>query len=326
MQDQVDVVTLGAWLSIGLLVVTLAAFIAQLISKYGIGRVLRISTEVKLYLAIAATAMCGLTAARATARGTRLRWLTAAMVCAASVYFSTSRGFIAVAVIGGLAAFGLSRKDLDFRSIAKVGLATGLVIFALFVGLGQVLGKTYENSSIGQFDNFFSRHSAVSSLALPYQDLTASIPALDLLVKASPTWGVTHGCATAPIACGALRKVGVHTLRVPVAGPFTKAPLQWNAYTFLDRFLIDAGPALTLLLVAMTGLFAGYWWARARADSAVCLIVYAIGLPALVAAYRQNLIELLGIAAVIAVCLFLLAKPLSRFRLALRRSPAQGVT
>lgn len=338
-QDQVDVVALGALLSIALLAVALAAFLAQLISRYGVGRVLRISTEVKLYLAsgeaplsgtyvavaIAATAICGLAAALATARRTRLRLSTAAIVCAASVYFSTSRGFIAVALIGGLAAHGLVRKDLNLRSFAKVALPTGLVILALFVGLGQVLGKTYGNSTIGQFDNFFSRHSAVSSLALPYQDLTASIPALDLLVNASPTWGFAHGCATAPIACGALRKLGVNAVRVPVAGPFTKAPLRWNAYTFLDRFLIDGGPALTLVLVAITGLFAGYWWARARAGSTVCLLAYAIGVPALVAAYRQNLIELLGIAAVVGVCLLLLAKLLSRFRLAFR-SPAQGVT
>jgi hypothetical protein len=162
-------------------------------------------------------------------------------------------------------------------------------------------------------------------LALPYQDLSASIPALDLLVGASPTWGVAHGCATAPIPCGALRKLGVPTLRVPVAGPFTKPPLQWNAYTFLDRFLIDGGTALTLVLVASTGVLAGYFWARARAGSAAGIMVYALSVPVLVAAYRQNLIELVLLASLLGICLLLLARLLLSFRVQLGRRRVRHV-
>ncbi|HEX5225899.1 MAG TPA: hypothetical protein VFW29_12295 [Solirubrobacteraceae bacterium] len=319
-------VEVAAALAIGLLAVTLAAFLARLIAKFGVSHALRISAEVKVYLssneapasgiyvefAIAAAALCGLAWARARTRRGRRGWLVAALACAASVYFSTSRGFIAVALASALVAAALGRGAMPRRRMIASALAAGVVVVALFVGLGAVIGKTYGNSSIGQFDNFFSRHHAASSLALPYQDATASIPALDLLVRYSPTFGVAHGCATAPIVCGALRKLGLHVVRVPVAGQFTALPLQWNAYTFLDRFLIDWGPALTLVLVAITGLIAGFVWALARARSTVGILLYATCAPALVAAYRQNLIELVALAAGLAIVALLAGGRLAR--------------
>jgi hypothetical protein len=331
------VVELAAWLSLALLAATLAAFIAQLISRFGVPRVLRISPEVKLYLsggeaplsgtyvevAIAAASICALAAASARARGSRRWWLTATAACAASVYFSTSRAFIAVAIVAGIAALLMAGIKLDRGRLAGMTLTAVVLIAVSFIGLGSLLGKTYGNSGIGQFDNFFSRHPAVRWLALPYQDITASIPALDLLVGVSPTWGTAHGCATAPIPCGLVRKLGVPAVRVPVAGPFTKAPLRWNGYTFLERFLIDGGTALTLPLVAITGLLAGYWWARARAGSAAGIIVYAISVPALIGAYRQNLIELVVVAAIVGVGLLLLARVLSSLDFRFRRGLVQ---
>src|SRR5262249_55638526 len=128
----------------------------------------------------------------------------------------------------------------------------------------------------------------------------------------SPTWGVAHGCATAPVVCGALRKLGVPEVKVPVAGTFTSAPLPWNAYTFLDRFLIDGGVGVTLLLVLVTGLVSGYLWARARARTTLGILLYAVAVPALVGAYRQNLIELVALAALITVFLLLASRRLVR--------------
>lgn len=318
--EQAQAVELGAWLLIALLGVAFTAFLAGLVSRFGLGQVLQISPGVKLYLssgeaplsgayvevAIAAATMCAMAAATVRLPDRRRRWLAATIACASTVYFSTSRAFIIVALIAALAAFLLMGAKVNRRWLATAGIAGVVVTLALFTGLGAVLGKTYGKSTIGEFDNFFSRHQIARPLALPYQDATASIPALDLLTGVSPTWGIAHGCATAPIACGVLRKVGVHALRVPVAGPFTQAPLQWNGYTFLERFLIDFGTALTLVLVAITGVLAGYWWTRARAGSLASTIVYAIGVPVLVAAYRQNLIEIALVASVIGVSVFLL--------------------
>jgi hypothetical protein len=321
-------VHVAAVLAVGLLAVTLAAFLAHLIAKFGVSHTLRISAEVKVYLssneapasgvyvefAIAAAALCGLASGRASTRRARRGWLLTAAASAATVYFSTSRGFIAVALASALVAAALGRGAMPRRRMLAGALAAAVVVVALFVGLGAVIGKTYGNSSIGQFDNFFSKHPAFSSLALPYQDATASIPALDLLVRYSPTFGVAHGCATAPVVCGALRKLGADVVRVPVAGQFTALPLQWNAYTFLDRFLIDWGPVLTLVLVAITGLIAGFLWALAGSGSTVGILLYAISAPALVAAYRQNLVELVVIAAVLAVLALLAGGRLSRMQ------------
>jgi hypothetical protein len=336
-RSDVATVQLAAWLSIALLTVTLAAFLSHLIARFGVVRTLRITTEVKVYLAgaeapasggyvqvaVAAAALCALAAALAGTAGLRRRWLVAALACAGTAYFSTSRGFIGVALIAGLASLGVAAMNIDRRSLVKMTIALGAVMLVLFFGLGAVIGKTYGNSTIGGFDNFFSRHQAVSSLALPYEDLTASVPSLDLLVRDSTTWGRAHGCATAPIACGVVRKLGVPAVRVPVTAPFTSAPLQWNAYTFLDRFLIDGGTALTLVLVAITGVLAGYLWARARAGSTVGIIIYAIGAPALVFAYRQNLIELAFLASLLGAGLLLVARLLSRLRFARRMQTAR---
>ncbi|HWG08650.1 MAG TPA: hypothetical protein VN672_06545 [Solirubrobacteraceae bacterium] len=328
---------LAAWLALGLLALTLAVFLAQLVSRFGLTRALRITVEVKVYLAsaeaplsgvyveaaVAGAALCALAGARAGNVAARRRWLIGALACAATAYFSTSRGFIAIGLIAALTAVGVAGVSLSRRTLLAMGLAAAVTILTLFFGLGAVIGKTYGSSGIGQFDNFFSRNPAVSSLALPYEDLTAGIPALDVLVHNSTTWGRAHGCATAPIACGVVRKLGVPAVRVPVTAPFTRAPLQWNAYTFLDRFLIDGGTALTLVLVAATGTIAGYLWARARAGATVAILVYSISAPALVFAYRQNLIELVLLAAVLAAVLLLLARVLAPLTTSRSRRPVQ---
>jgi oligosaccharide repeat unit polymerase len=336
--EQGDSISLAAWLAVGLLVVTLAVFLAQLVSKFGSARVVRIAPEVKRYLssgtapisntyvdvAVAATVMCALAAAVASS-GVRWRWLTAAAASAGTVYFSTSRGFIVVALIAGLAALAGAGVRVNLRRLAATSLAAGVVILAMFIGLGSLLGKTYRSSTIGTFDNFFSRNPAMSSLALPYQDLSAGIPVLDRLVGVSTTWGRAHGCATVPPACGVLRRVGAPLVRVPVAGPFTKAPLPWNTYTFLDRFLIDGGTALTLVLVGITAVFAGYFWGRAIAGSVYGVIVYAITVPALVAAYRQNLVQLVLLSSLLGVALLVAARLLLRAREVRARRSAEQV-
>jgi hypothetical protein len=337
--SQARSVELAAGLALALLAITLAIFLAHLVSRFGVARTVRITAEVKVYLssaeaplsggyvefAVAGAALCALAGLRAGAGAAQRRWLLAALACAASAYFSTSRGFIAIGLIAALTVAGVAGAGLSRRTLLALVATAAVCILALFFALGAVIGKTYGSSGIGQFDNFFSRNPALSSLALPYEDLTAGIPSLDLLVRNSTTWGRAHGCATAPIACGVVRKLGVPAVRVPVTAPFTRAPLQWNAYTFLDRFLIDGGSALALVLVALTGVLAGYGWALARQGATIAIVLYAIGAPALVFAYRQNLIELVLLAGVAAAVLLLIARRLARFpRLTALLPPGRG--
>src|SRR5262249_33637754 len=161
-----------------LLAFALAVFLAQLVSRFGVGPVLRISPQVKLYLssgsapfagtyvnvAVAATVLCVMAAVLDKRAGAMRRWLIAAGACAGSVYFCTSRGFVAIAIVAGLSALALSRK-VNVRRLTAVVLAAVVVISVSFIALGSLLGKTYGNSRIGEFDNFFSRNPAVSWLA-----------------------------------------------------------------------------------------------------------------------------------------------------------------
>jgi oligosaccharide repeat unit polymerase len=323
--EDANVVRFAALLALPLLGLTLLAFFAQLVSRYGISRVIRISPEVKLYLssgeaplsgtyvdfALVATVLCALTGVRAATPKARRRWLVGAALCSATIYFSTSRAFIAVALVAALAVVAVAGVKIDRRRLAILAVAAVVVISLSFVALGSLLGKTYGNSGIGQFDNFFSRHPPVSWLALPYEDVTASIPALDLQVGAATTWGRGYGCASFPTVCGVVRKLGVDVVRVPVTGAFTKRPLQWNAYTVLDRLLIDGGTALTLMFVAIIGTLVGYLWRRARAGSTIAILVYAMATPALLAAVRNSLFVLVVHSAAIAAVLLGIARVLS---------------
>jgi oligosaccharide repeat unit polymerase len=320
-----QVIRFAGGLALALLAVFSVAFVLDLSSRFGIAHVVRISPQVKAYLAggeapflsvyvevaIAASVICALASTRAEGRISQRLWLLGALAAVALIYFSTSRAFILMALIASLGVLLLAAGAIPRRRLVAGVIAVTLVAALIFVGLGSVLGKTYGSSTIGQFDNFFSEHPALSSLALPYEDATASLPALDLLTHASSTWGVARGCASVPIACGVLRKAGVPAPRVPVTGPFTSVPLSWNGYTFLEKPLLDGGTALALVLVAIVGLMAGFVWSFARGGSMVGVIVYAISLPALVAAYRQNLVELVVVTSIIALAVYLLARILS---------------
>jgi oligosaccharide repeat unit polymerase len=325
-REEAHVIRLAALVSIPLLTLTFLAFIVQLMRRFGVSHVLRVSSEVKLYLssgeaplagtyvdfALAATVLCAFASVHSRSRRERRGWQLTAVACSITIYFSTSRAYIAVALVAGLAVLAVAGPMIDRKRLAAAALAAVAVISVSFLVLGSLLGKTYGNSGIGEFDNFFSRHPTASWLALPYEDVTASIPALDLQVRAATTWGRAYGCATAPIACGIVRRLGVPVVRVPVTGPFTRVPLQWNAYTALDRFLIDGGTALVLVFVLITGILAGSVWALARRGSVAGILVYSLAVPALIAADRNNLLELVGISAVLAFGTVLFARTISR--------------
>src|SRR5207253_621139 len=81
-----------------------------------------------------------LAAGRASSRRARRGWLVAATGSASTVYFSTSRGFIAVALAAGLTAFALAMSDAHRRALVRLTLGMVVVTFVLFVGLGAVIG------------------------------------------------------------------------------------------------------------------------------------------------------------------------------------------
>jgi hypothetical protein len=98
-----------------------------------------------------------------------------------------------------------------------------------------------------------------------------------------------------------LRHVGLDVEQQPLTPAFTQSPLPWNAYTFLGTLINDGGTALVLILVALCGLLSGAIWSLHRSGSTYGTLIYAFVVPALVWAYRQNLLDVELDAAILAI-------------------------
>jgi hypothetical protein len=296
--------------------ILLAVFLAQLTRRYGLVGALRVSHTVRLgfvsgaapksfvysEFAVVGAALCSLAAVQAVDRRSRRRWLLACACAIGSLYFSTARQLVADALIVAVVVFVLANsRPLVRRRLIGVTATVALLTLVIFLGVGAIIGNTYQTSDESQFDNFFSRHPAISWVAPAYVDASAPIPALDIAVKVSRTWGRAHGCASAPFECRMLRHVGLDVEQQPLAPPFTQSPLPWNAYTFLGSVIIDGGTALVLVLVALCGLLIGVIWSLHRSRNTYGTLVYAFVVPALVWAYRQNMLDVELDAAILAI-------------------------
>lgn len=281
-------------------------FLAQMASRFGLTSTLLVSKNIRealvsqspprslLYeiLAFPAVALWSLAAVLANDPVARRRCLLACACAVGSLYFSTGRELLVNALVVALVVQLMARKTpVNGRYIAIALGALASCAIVLFVGVGALGGHTFNRSGIETFDNFFARHQSVSALALPYEDVSAPIAALDVRLPTFSTWGSTYGCATAARECALLQDMGLNVERTPPAPPFTGSPLPWNAYTYLDDFLLDGGKALTLMLVALTGLLAGLAWSLARRHSHYGVVAYAFSAPVLIFSYRQNLVD-----------------------------------
>jgi oligosaccharide repeat unit polymerase len=280
-------------------------FLLQMASRFGVFDALLVAKGVRealvgegpprsvLYerLAFPAAALWSLAAALAPTSRARRRYLLGCGCAVVSLYFSTGRELVVNAALIATAiqvALWSRRSSFD---VAKAATAVTVGALALFIGVGALGGHTFRKSGIWTFDNFFTRHEAFSALSLPYEDLSAPIAAFDIRLAATGTWGHTYGCALAARECSLLRELGANVQKPPAAPPFTGPPLQWNAYTYLDAFLLDGGKAAAVLPVAILGLFVGFAWRAARRRSYYGIIAYAFCVPVVVFSYRQNLLD-----------------------------------
>jgi hypothetical protein len=282
------------------------AFLAQTASRFGLADTLLVAKGIRsalvsqspsrllLYerLAFPAVALWSLAAALAISPAARRRCLLGCVCAAGSLYFSTGRELLVNAlIIAVMIQLTMTERRLAGRRMAMIMAVLASCAVVAYVGIGALGGHTFNRSGIWTFDNFFARHHAASVLALPYEDVSAPIAALDRRVAFSSTWGRAYGCATAVRECALLQDVGLNVDRSPPAPPFTGPPLPWNAYTYLDDFLLDGGRALAWLLVAFTGFLAGLAWSFARLRNHYGVIAYAFSVPALIFSYRQNLLD-----------------------------------
>jgi hypothetical protein len=166
----------------------------------------------------------------------------------------------------------------------------GLIVLALvvFVVGGRMIGKTFENHpSFSAIPSVLTEHDPLTELALPYQYASAPIPALDVQVDRTATWGTTHGCATFAELCRVAERLGPDLPAASRVRPFTIEPLAWNTYTALDTPLLDGGLVFAVPILAVAGLLVGFIWSAARGRHVTAVSTYALIAPAIVTAYGQ---------------------------------------
>jgi oligosaccharide repeat unit polymerase len=273
-----------------------------------------------VYFAFAAVALSTLAAANAHRHGTRNRWLAAAAISGLSLYFTTGRANIIIALIIALLTWGVAHpiSVTRLRLILALGTLATVALLIFTVG-GAIIGKTLAANELSTIDSPFTRDSTLSDLALPYEYLSAPIAGLQREVALTNTWGRDDGCATFHVICQILKRVGLDVHPEPAIRAETRAPLPWNAYTSLDFLLIDGGLVWVAPMAFGFGLLMGALWAYAQSGRVGMVVLYAIfGSTVLLSAYQNSFFapHILGSA-----CICLLALAVAR-RLAARRTIA----
>jgi len=291
------------WAAGALLVVALvgcALFVVQAVVNVGIRDALLTSPTVRqavqageyaltikyVYVALAAAAMCGVAAGLLPAR--RGRWLIAAGMAVACIYFATGRATVVVAGVAAAVGFLVAADvRLSLRRVLVGAIAAGLLSLTVFSVMGQIIGKTYENSDLVTVRSFFTEHPSAELLATPYMYATAPIGALNVLVR-NPPADRSDGCAMLSAVCSALSWAGVQTRPLRPVRPFTADPIAWNTYTALDDVIRDIGTPGVPVVFAALGLLCGWLWACARGGHPEAMAVYAVMSTAIVTSAGSN--------------------------------------
>lgn len=307
----------AATLAVALTLVGLAAFLLQVGSNYGWRSAIVSDATVRLaishgatpytikylYVAFAAAGLAGIAAGRATTSRARRIWVSVAIVMIATQYFSTGRSNILLAaVMASVAYFVSDPRTVSLRRVAIVAVGVGTSSLVAFVAMGSLLGKSFDISDLQTFDNTFVRHEWLAPLALPYQYVTAPLPAFDIVVEATPTGG-RGACVTLRALCSVGAKLGLPVTPDPALSSYTAAPSAWNTFTALYAPLVDAGLVLGSLIVLAQGALFGLLWAGARTGSVYAVAAYATMSAAVVYSTVENTLlppHLVG-AALIAV-------------------------
>ena len=310
---------IAAVLAVALALAGLAAFILQVAAGYGLRAAIVSDANVRLaiaegatritikyiYFAFAASALAAMAAARAASVAGRRAWVAVASVMIALQYFSTGRSnLLLAAVMACTAYFIASPKRVDGRRLMLAATTVGVCAVAVFLGMGSLLGKSFDASDVRTFDNTFVRMEPLQPLALPYQYVTAPLPAFDVISAATPVTG-RGACQTLSPLCSLGQKLGLPVEPEPSLTGFTGAPAAWNTFTALYAPMVDGGRLLGGLIIFAEGLLFGLLWGAVRAGSLYAAGAYAITSAAVIYSTVENTLlqpHLIG-AALIAVVL-----------------------
>jgi oligosaccharide repeat unit polymerase len=320
-------------------VVWAGAFLASASVNYGARDALTASSRVReelgngalafqikyVYASLASVVLCCIAAGLALERRRRVLWLASASFCGASIYLATGRATVISALVVGVVAYLSSRG----QPIQVVRFLVGIVaVVAIAVGIfvagGQLIGKTYANSAdLQAVESVFTRHSSLSTLALPYKYASAPVAALEIQTRSSTTWGDAGGCAALVELCKGLERLNVDVQPVSRIRPFTAPPLPWNTYTALDVPLIDGGKGLAVPIVALLGTLSGVLWAWSRSRTLIGILLYSLAAAAIVgspAVFLFTAPHLVGAAFIGALAIYLASKSPERLLPRLRES------
>lgn len=307
-----------------------ALFVAQAVRDAGLRDALLTSSAVRqsvregayaltvkyVYFAFAAAAMCGVAAGEVRAH--RWGWAAAACAMVLSIYFATGRATLVVAGIAAVVGY-LMAADVHLRGrrLLTAGALAGLAPLIIFLGMGQLIGKTFENSELTTVRSVFTEHRSTRILATPYMYMTAPIGALNALVQRPPP-DRSEGCAMLSAVCGALSHAGLDTRPTPAIRPFTASPIPWNTYTAIDDGIRDFGYAGAPFVFAALGLVCGTLWALARARRRWAIAVYAVLSTAIVVSAGSNTFAAAHVLGAIVLMLLSLAAAMMLARAATR--------
>lgn len=310
---------IAAVLASALALAGLAAFILQVAAGYGLRAAVVSDANVRLaiaegatqitikyiYFAFAASALAAMAAARAASVAARRAWVAVALVMIASQYFSTGRSNLLLAAVMACIAYLIaSPRRVDTRRLMLAAAGVGVSTLAVFLGMGSLLGKSFDASDVRTFDNTFVRSEPIQPLALPYQYVTAPLPAFDVISGATPATG-RGACQTLSPLCSLGQKLGLPVEPEPSLTGFTGAPAAWNTFTALYAPMVDGGRLLGGLIIFAEGLLFGLLWGAVRAGSLYAAGAYATTSAAVVYSTVENTLlqpHLVG-AALIAVVL-----------------------
>jgi oligosaccharide repeat unit polymerase len=204
-------------------------------------------------------------------RSQRSRYLLVAAGTTLALLLTSGRTNASKAILWAGAAVLLHAgyRRLSPRLLALAAAAAALVL-VVFVAIGGLIGKTYENSPV--YARFGAQSPLPSGLALPYLYLAAPLPTLDQVLVTGGS-GETRGSTLRPL----YQVAALIDARVQVpekVQEFRPTPYPFNVSTYLGPLYEDYGSTGVVVgSLLFGGLLAGmFWYWRSRRTGTALLL------------------------------------------------------
>lgn len=296
-------VELSAWIAFAIATIWCLAFVLEAAGELGIGNVVSADYAVRqaigdgsfdatikfTYAALGSAAVAAVAAGRADTHRRRNVWLLISVLSVAMIYLATGRSTLLAAATVAAVAFILSAQvRVTPRRLAIAGSISASAALVVFLVGGEITGKTFANNpDLARLPSAFNGGIDLPNwMALPYEYMSAPIPASDVQLGYVVGVGGIGGCVTFPEVCGGLQRLGVDAEPVDRVRLFTARPLRWNTYTSIDSPALDFGWVPTAPFFFLIGIAGGALWNRAERGGPGSIAIYALLAPALITGFN----------------------------------------